>query len=385
MANWEHLEILNKGVPAWNRWRKENPAIRPELGEANLRGAELTEVDFSRADLSDTVLRFAKLSEANLGATNLREAKLREAELNGASLLKAHLVDADLAGADLRGAKFNEAVLCWANLSEADLSSADLSRANLIGVNLRGADLNGANLVGADLSAASLNDANLLGADLTDSKMGYTVVTDLDLSVVNGLETVRHEGPSSVGIDTIYKSKGKIPEVFLRGAGVPEPFIANMQALVAAMEPIQFYSCFISYSSKDGEFAERLHADLQSKNVRCWFDREDMKIGDRIRPRIDEAIRVHDKLLLVLTENSMKSPWVEKEVETAFEKERRQGRTVLFPIRLDEAVMGAEEAWAADIRRTRHIGDFCGWKEHDKYRVAFERLMRDLRAATSID
>ena len=385
MANWEHLEILNKGVPAWNRWRKENPAIRPELGEANLRGAELTEVDFSRADLSDTVLRFAKLSEANLSATNLREANLREAELSGASLLKADLVDADLAGADLRGAKFNEAVLCWANLSEADLSSANLSRANLIGVNLRGADLNGANLVGADFSAASLNDANLLGADLTDSKMVYTVVTDLDLSVVNGLETVRHEGPSSVGIDTIYKSKGKIPEVFLRGAGVPEPFIREMRALVNAMEPIQFYSCFISYSSKDGEFAERLHADLQSKNVRCWFDREDMKIGDRIRPRIDEAIRVHDKLLLVLTENSMKSPWVEKEVETAFEKERKQGRTVLFPIRLDDAVMGAEEAWAADIRRTRHIGDFCGWKEHDKYRVAFERLMRDLRAATSID
>src|SRR5216684_454836 len=337
MANWEHLEILNKGVPAWNRWRKENPAIRPELGEA---------------------------------------------ELNGASLLKAHLVDADLAGADLRGAKFNEAVLCWANLSEADLSSADLSRANLIGVNLRGADLNGANLVGADFSAASLNDANLLGADLTDSKMGYTVVTDLDLSVVNGLETVRHEGPSSVGIDTIYKSKGKIPEVFLRGAGVPEPFIREMRALVNAMEPIQFYSCFISYSSKDGEFAERLHADLQSKNVRCWFDREDMKIGDRIRPRIDEAIRLHDKLLLVLTENSMKSPWVEKEVETAFEKERRQGRTVLFPIRLDDAVMGAEEAWAADIRRTRHIGDFRKWKNHDEYQVAFERLMRDLRAAT---
>jgi len=58
----------------------------------------------------------------------------------------------------------------------------------------------------------------------------------------------------------------------------------------------------------------------------------------------------------VLTENSMKSPWVEKEVETAFEKERRQGRTVLFPIRLDDAVMGAEEAWAAmrDLRAADH-------------------------------
>src|SRR5690242_20491630 len=138
-----------------------------------------------------------------------------------------------------------------------------------------------------------------------------------------------------------------------RGAGV---FHRADEGAGGAMEPIQFYSCFISYSSKDQEFAERLHAVLQSKNVRCWFDREDMKIGDRIRPRIDEAIRVHDKLLLVLTENSMKSPWVEKEVETAFEKERKLGRTVLFPIRLDDSVMGAEEAWAADIRRTRHIG-----------------------------
>ena len=123
---------------------------------------------------------------------------------------------------------------------------------------------------------------------------------------------------------------------------MPEPFVVQTKALVAAMEPIQFYSCFLSYSSKDQEFAERLYADLQQKHVRCWFAPEDMKIGERIRPRIDEAIRVHDKLLLVLTESSMKSAWVEKEVETAFEKERKQSRTVLFPIRLDDAVMDVE-------------------------------------------
>jgi hypothetical protein len=210
--------------------------------------------------------------------------------------------------------------------------------------------------------------------------MWKTSLESNDLSEVKGLETVQHIGPSWIGIDTIYESKGNIPEVFLRGAGVPEPFIVQMKALVAAMEPIQFYSCFISYSNKDGEFAERLYADLQSRNVRCWFAPEDMKIGDKIRPRIDEAIRVHDKLLLVLTESSMKSTWVEKEVETAFEKERKQGRTVLFPIRLDDAVMKAKEAWAADVRRMRHIGDFRRWKEHDKYKAAFERLMRDLKA-----
>jgi hypothetical protein len=114
--------------------------------------------------------------------------------------------------------------------------------------------------------------------------------------------------------------------------------------------------------------------------VSCWFAPEDLKIGDEIRPKIDEAIRIHDKLLIVLSENSVGSPWVKKEVETAFEKERKQNRTVLFPIRLDDAVMETDEAWAADIRRTRHIGDFREWKNHDKYKEAFGRLMRDLKA-----
>jgi hypothetical protein len=53
--------------------------------------------------------------------------------------------------------------------------------------------------------------------------------------------------------------------------------------------------------------AKRLHADLQAEGVRCWFALEDMKIGDRIRQRIDEAIHLQDKLLLLLSEHSIES------------------------------------------------------------------------------
>ena len=105
-----------------------------------------------------------------------------------------------------------------------------------------------------------------------------------------------------------------------------------------------------------------------------------MKTGDVIRSRIDEAIRVHDKLLLVLSQSSVESSWVEKEVETAFEKERQQKRHVLFPVRLDDAVMQTSTSWAADIRRMRHITDFTDWKDHDAYQKAFARLLRDLKA-----
>jgi hypothetical protein len=106
------------------------------------------------------------------------------------------------------------------------------------------------------------------------------------------------------------------------------------------------------------------------------------EIGERFRDRIDESIRLHDKLLIVLSKKSIASPWVRREVEAAFEREDRQKSksTVLFPIRIDDAVMESNEAWAADIRRTRHIGDFSRWKDHDSYQKAFERLLRDLKA-----
>jgi hypothetical protein len=128
-----------------------------------------------------------------------------------------------------------------------------------------------------------------------------------------------------------------------------------------------------------------LYSDLQTKQVRCWFAPEDLKIGERFRPKIDEAIRLHDKLLLVLSKSSVASPWVETEVESAFERGHKEGRTVLFPIRLDNAVMETDEAWAADIRRRRHIGDFSEWKNHGSYQKGFARLLRDLKAEDEAD
>src|SRR5262249_40396555 len=149
---------------------------------------------------------------------------------------------------------------------------------------------------------------------------------------------------------------GPLPIEFLRGCGLPEPLIDYLPSLLN--EAIQFYSCFISHSSADGEFTTRLHSDLQTAGVRCWFAPEDLKIGERFRLRIEDSIRIHDKLLLVLSQNAIASEWVETEVEAAFERERREKRTVVFPVRVDDAVMETQAAWASDIRRTRHIGDF---------------------------
>ena len=105
-----------------------------------------------------------------------------------------------------------------------------------------------------------------------------------------------------------------------------------------------------------------------------------MKIGDKIRHAIDSAIRLRDKLLVILSETSVNSQWVETEVETALAEERQRKETVLFPIRIDDSVMESSAAWAKQLNETRHIGDFTGWKNHDSYQKALERLLRDLKA-----
>ena len=143
-------------------------------------------------------------------------------------------------------------------------------------------------------------------------------------------------------------------------------------------DAIQYYSCFLSYASKDHAFAERLYADLQNSGVRCWFAPKEMKIGDRLRPQIDDTIRLYDKLLLILSKHSVVSQWVEQEVETALARERQQGTTILFPVWIDKTVMAIETGWPALIQNTRNIRDFRRWKMHDTYQKAFVRLLRDL-------
>jgi uncharacterized protein YjbI with pentapeptide repeats len=382
LANREQVELLKKSVEQWNAWRKAKPDMVPDLSGASLDRANLQRADLSGATLSDANLSGAHLRKANLnganlsrvdlGLANISRARFYQADLSGARLSNTYAFGARLEGANLTGAN-----LIQANLRGAELVGATLCEANLNWANLTDADLDRARLVGSNLNSVTFDLTSLDHTVLTGAHLGNAILTGLDLRRTEGLRSVEHHAPSSLGVDTIYKSGGQIPEAFLRGCGVPEGLIAFTSSISG--EAFAFYSCFISYSGKDHDFAERLYVDLQAKGVRCWFAPEDMKIGDKFRLRADESIRLHDKLLLVLSETSVSSQWVEQEVETALARER-EGKAVLFPVRIDEAVMKSDTGWPALIKNTRLIGDFQRWKDHDAYQKAFDRLLRDLQA-----
>ena len=166
MANDEHVALLNKGVDAWNAWRKENPDIRPDLSGADLSGRDLSVRDLSVRDLSRAALR-----EARLVKVDLRTANLSEANLSGADLFEADLTNTNLSGAALREARLVNADLIGANLTAADLTGASLIEARLIGASLTRANLTIAHLFGADLFEADLTQANLGGADLRKASL----------------------------------------------------------------------------------------------------------------------------------------------------------------------------------------------------------------------
>ena len=137
-------------------------------------------------------------------------------------------------------------------------------------------------------------------------------------------------------------------------------------------------SCFISYSSKDVRFTTRLYEDLQDSRVPCFYAPKDMRIGSIVRDSIEQAIRIQDRLLVILSKNSISSIWVEHEVEAALERERVENRTILFPIMVDNAVMSSKKGWAATLRRQRHIGDFRRWENGDEYHKSLQKLLSDL-------
>ena len=407
MANLEYVTKLKEGVQAWNAWRDQNPYIFElnlsgvNLESTNLNGANLCHVNFDGAELGGVNLHGANLRWANLTKANLTEANLTEANLNHTNLTKVNLRGTNLTEANLHGANLTEvnflrenftrsrfalpetnftnlvrANFVTADLTGADLTGADLTGADLTGASLERANLTEANLFGADLCMANLTEANLNGVNFAGVHLYGTIFADVDLTTVKGLESCVHKGPSTIDHRTLARS-GNLPLSFLRGCGLPDTFIDYLPSLLN--QPIQHYSCFISYSSKDDAFAQRLYADLQNKGVRCWFAPKDMKIGDKLWDTIDKAIQLRDKVLLILSRQAIGSDWVEDEVTKAYAEERRRKQTILFPIRIDNTVIKTGEPWAVKLRDGRHIGDFCQWESHDKYQQSLGKLLRDLK------
>lgn len=318
--------------------------------------------------LRGAVLSGRKLGWAELDGEYLQDADLSGADLRSASLQWAHLGGARLVGADLRGAN-----LRGCDLTDADLTSANLSRANLVGAVFRRSALAFANLNRATLARTSFLDCD-------------------DLHHALRLEDARHRSGSSLDQHTLRISGPNLPQVFLEGAGFTPTEIKATGLLESS-----YASCFISHASGDGIFASKLYRDLRRRGVLCWHFRHDLRGGLPWQEQVDDAIRVHDKLVLVCSRQATYRPNVVHEILRAIEVERESGNRKLFPIRLDDHILSEatmEEArekvrsgewaenWVYYVTR-QHVLDFSGWTDPRDYAGMLQRLLDSLRQPDS--
>ena len=426
MANAGQLSILKQGVGVWNGWRAKNIYVYADLNGADLNGVDLGEADLriahfrranlyranlsgadlSGADLSDADLREANLTEANLTRANLNGANLGSAFVKEANLSQANLLAANLRNANLSRANMGDANLMVANLGGSDLSGAilsktNLTRAQLSGVTLRRADLSGARLTGAQLTKSNLMEARFVGTDLigtnfSEARMGSTVFANSDLSLVTGLERVDHRGPSHLSIDTVILSEGKIPEAFLRGCGLSDADIeyaklSNPDLGVEEIESIlhrvhglrtaqamQISPLFISFSQANGPFVDTLCKRLAERGIRYWCDIHDAKAG-RLERQTDRVTRQNLKVVVILSEQSMQSDWVEHEIIEIKKLEKEIGQVILCAVALDDGWKSGR--WPKRLMEQimgYNVLDFSMWRDRSRFADTFQSLIDGL-------
>ena len=110
-------------------------------------------------------------------------------------------------------------------------------------------------------------------------------------------------------------------------------------------------SIFLSHSSKDKWFVNRLAVDLTHLGHRVWLDEWEIHIGESIPSKISAGLEMADFIAVVLTEHAVVSKWVESEWQAKYWDEIQQNRTKVLPLLVENCKIPT-------LLRTRKYADF---------------------------
>jgi hypothetical protein len=129
---------------------------------------------------------------------------------------------------------------------------------------------------------------------------------------------------------------------------------------------------FISHSTKDKPFVRKLAADLVASGVKVWLDEQNILVGDSIPEKIAQGLAESDFFLIVVSENSVNSAWVKRELNSAIVHEIERRKVTVLPIKLDGAKM-------PDTINDKLYADFS-----QSYEDGLEKLLRSIKARQGV-
>jgi uncharacterized protein YjbI with pentapeptide repeats len=246
----EVIDLILAGREAWNAFRASLPHLQWYRGPCYLPGfvLQLDHADFRKRDLSGYDLTGCAFRSCNFGRVTFKHANLAGVGPHG-----THEVSAEFIACNLRSSIFSGSKLNICRFDKSDLSHAELNGVSLYRTNLSHAKLF------KSVICADFIDASLVGTDFFHTYLLESEFIDTDLSRALNLSKARIFAHITLDHRTLFKS-GILPKSFYRSCGLPDSLIEYLPSLVE--DAMHVASCFISYSSKDEQFAAKLYADL---------------------------------------------------------------------------------------------------------------------------
>ena len=405
MADIEQVQIVRQGRDAVASWREQHPGENMDLYNSYMSHVRIPMVDLSGSDLRETdfmgaMLRRANLSGCYLNPVHMYRADLREADLSKTLMNRANLRGADLRAANLDGADLDSAILSNANLTGASLKGANLSRVNLDrsnltdadltgaifhGAALTRADLSGAQLDGADFYSAIFNDTPTVGTKFNGSIVGYTVFQNCDLSQAEGLEQIRHDAPSTLGMDSLLRCGGRLPDGFLRGVGSPDSLLAFQKSLQGGDAVTGDF--FIACADADIPFGKKLENDLRDLGIRCWLFAEQHRGNALVDRRstseeeeIERWVRHYEKLIVVCSQAGLDSETLRNDISKAKEEQMQKDAWLLYVVSPDSTMVQPQGRNARNLSYEHVVFNLQGHSSgSEEYRGELNRLAGELK------
>lgn len=135
---------------------------------------------------------------------------------------------------------------------------------------------------------------------------------------------------------------------------------------------------FLSHTRIDKPFVRKLAADLRNYGHTVWIDEAEINIGDSLIGKIREGLDSVDFIAVILSKASIESEWVKKELEIASNREIKEKRVVVLPIKIEDVQLPG-------FLEGKFYGDFSSPDDYDEKLQLLLRSLGDSKQVTPTD